>query len=240
MGIPRLRVLNLRVVSGMLSDIQQLAELYSRQVGTNVKPPKSVVIVGVGGIGSWVAILLAMAGTGMIHLVDFDRVEIHNLNRIPLTLGSVGRYKVHEVAKLIQSIRPNAYVQTYTSRFENVVQLLSNQYIDWVIECTDNVKTQRIVRRVCRKYFWRLVEVHYDYDTQAKDWLVSITMFCDPTKIPEDFWCEDSGDTGYRVVQSYVVPPVILASIVTHALCTNMCINIDSTHLTKLIEKISK
>ena len=65
-----------------------------------------VAICGLGGLGSNVAIALARAGVGQLHLIDFDRVDLTNLNRQQYTVDQLGRYKTEALAETLERIAP--------------------------------------------------------------------------------------------------------------------------------------
>ena len=62
---------------------------------------ESAMVIGVGGIGSWIALDLALIGMGTIILIDSDTVELTNLNRTLFRLSDVGKYKTEALKDLI-------------------------------------------------------------------------------------------------------------------------------------------
>ena len=73
-----------------------------------------VLIVGLGGLGSPVALYLAAAGVGELHLADFDRVDLSNLQRqIAHDTSSLGQPKVESAAKRLRAINPAIQLQLY-------------------------------------------------------------------------------------------------------------------------------
>ncbi|MBR1592160.1 MAG: sulfur carrier protein ThiS adenylyltransferase ThiF [Ruminococcus sp.] len=64
----------------------------------------SVVICGLGGLGSNIALSLARAGVGHIHLIDFDRVDISNLNRQQYFISQIGQYKTDALSETLKKI----------------------------------------------------------------------------------------------------------------------------------------
>lgn len=103
-----------------------------------------VAIYGIGGVGSYVCEALARAGIGSFLLIDFDRIDITNLNRqIHATYKTIGEYKVDAMKKRILEINPDAEVKT-------VKELLNEQkeeeYIDknfdYVIDAVDTISTK--------------------------------------------------------------------------------------------------
>ena len=99
---------------------------YSRQSkvkGWNQESISSsqVIIVGVGALGSVVALNMVMAGVGKVVLIDMDTIELSNLNRQVLFKESdIGKFK-SEIAKVaLSQINPNCIIETYTKRVQEV------------------------------------------------------------------------------------------------------------------------
>ena len=90
-----------------------------------------VAICGLGGLGSTVAVLLARAGVGTLHLLDFDQVELSNLNRQQYLVTQVGQYKTEALNEVIKQIAP--YCKVVTSRVKlnnsNISALLMQETI---------------------------------------------------------------------------------------------------------------
>lgn len=109
-----------------------------------------VLIVGVGGLGSPIALYLAGAGVGTIGLVDDDVVSISNLQRQVLySEAEVGQTKVHCAAKRLQALNSDINVQTYPFRLgkENVCELLSEY--DIIVDGCDNFSTRYLLNDAC-------------------------------------------------------------------------------------------
>lgn len=87
-----------------------------------------VAIAGLGGLGSNIAIGLARIGVGQLHLVDFDRVDLTNLNRQHYFIHHLGQYKTEALKKQILEINP--YIQVITDclkiKASNVATLFSD------------------------------------------------------------------------------------------------------------------
>lgn len=90
-----------------------------------------VAICGLGGLGSNVAIALARAGVGHLHLIDFDRVDLSNLNRQQYTVAHLGLPKPQAMADILRQIAPYCTVRTDTVRVtaENLRELLAEDDI---------------------------------------------------------------------------------------------------------------
>ena len=109
-----------------------------------------VLVVGTGGLGSPVLLYLAAAGVGHIGIVDFDRVDVSNLQRqIIHRTSSVGKTKVESARETIREINPHIEVKTYEMalRSENTLELF-RQY-DIIVDGTDNFATRYLTNDAC-------------------------------------------------------------------------------------------
>ncbi len=107
-------------------------------------------IVGAGGLGSPSAVYLALAGVGTIGIVDFDVVEISNLQRQILHRTSdIGRPKLESARDSIQAYNPDINVVLHGARLEshNAMEIIG-QY-DLVINGADNFATRYLVNDAC-------------------------------------------------------------------------------------------
>lgn len=96
-----------------------------------------VAICGLGGLGSNVAIALARSGVGTLHLIDFDRVDVSNLNRQQYAVGQIGQYKTDALRDILAQIAPQCRVLTDCVRLtEENLSLLDDDRL--VCECLDN------------------------------------------------------------------------------------------------------
>jgi sulfur carrier protein ThiS adenylyltransferase len=91
----------------------------------------SVAICGLGGLGSNIAISLARAGVGKLHLIDFDKVDLSNLNRQQYFVSQLGTYKTEALKENLQKIAPYVEVVTHTIKVNenNVKELLEGEPI---------------------------------------------------------------------------------------------------------------
>ena len=101
---------------------------------------KRVMIVGLGSFGSPLAIELAKAGVGNFALMDFDRVELHNLSRHTATVSDLGRLKTDVIEEAILGKNPYAHVEKYPVDINADLDLLHSEVekADLVICATDN------------------------------------------------------------------------------------------------------
>ena len=102
-----------------------------------------VLLVGAGGLGSPSALYLAAAGVGTLGLVDFDVVDISNLQRQVLHgTSAIGRPKLESARARIADINPHVNVETYETRLTsaNALEILGKY--DVIVDGTDNFATR--------------------------------------------------------------------------------------------------
>ena len=124
--------------------------LYSRNKGIlelNILEGKRVMIVGLGSFGSQIAIELAKAGVGHFALMDFDRVELHNLARHTSTINDLGRLKTDVISDAIKGKNPYAEVDKFPINIIDNTELLHEQcaMADIVICATDNNRSRFVL-----------------------------------------------------------------------------------------------
>jgi adenylyltransferase/sulfurtransferase len=109
-----------------------------------------VLIVGAGGLGSPAALYLAAAGVGTIGIIDFDHVDLSNLNRQVIHgVDDVGRYKVDSAKAAIERLNPDVNVITFKGRITPETALDIINGFDIVMDATDNLGTKFLLNDVC-------------------------------------------------------------------------------------------
>ena len=112
-----------------------------------------VLVVGIGGVGSWTAEALARSGVGTLTLLDGDEVCVTNINRQVHALHStVGRPKVEVMAERIRDIHPDCRVHTVQEFFHRTTAAhhLAGPY-DWVVDAIDGVTAKACLLSACRE-----------------------------------------------------------------------------------------
>lgn len=112
-----------------------------------------VMILGMGGVGSWAAESIARSGVGKITLVDFDEICITNANRqLHALTGLVGTQKTDAMAERIKKINPAVEVISCTQFYskKNSEEILSGQP-DFVIDAIDNITAKCHLISTCRE-----------------------------------------------------------------------------------------
>ncbi len=110
----------------------------------------SVLCVGAGGLGSPVAMYLAAAGVGRLGLVEFDRVDLSNLQRQVLHgTSDVGRLKVESARETLRELNPHVRVEVHPAKLTaaNVMELV--RAYDLVVDGTDNFTARYLVNDAC-------------------------------------------------------------------------------------------
>lgn len=109
-----------------------------------------VLVLGLGGLGSPVAMYLASAGVGELHLADFDQVDTSNLQRqIAHTESRVDMLKVESAAQAIQALNSNIILRLYREKLEGEALQNAVAKVDLVMDCTDNFSTRFSINRAC-------------------------------------------------------------------------------------------
>jgi tRNA A37 threonylcarbamoyladenosine dehydratase len=120
---------------------QERAELLFKPEGLNNLKNANVLVVGLGGVGSFAAEFLARAGVGSLTIVDGDVVDITNVNRqLPALHSTEGLPKVHVVGDRLLDINPElnlTRVQEFLSP-ERAFEIVEEKY-DYVLDCIDSV-----------------------------------------------------------------------------------------------------
>lgn len=105
----------------------------------------TVAVCGLGGLGSNIAFSLARAGIGKLILIDFDRVDITNLNRQQYKAAQIGRFKTDALLENLKEIAPYIKTECHTVRInkENALSLLEKA--DIICEAFDNAECKAML-----------------------------------------------------------------------------------------------
>ncbi len=109
-----------------------------------------VLVIGAGGLGCPVLQYIATAGVGTIGIVDFDKVEIHNLHRqILYTENQVGQAKATTAKSVLERLNPLIEVIAFEEKLtiENASKIIQN--FDVVVDGCDNFATRYLVNDIC-------------------------------------------------------------------------------------------
>ncbi|MEG1376267.1 MAG: tRNA threonylcarbamoyladenosine dehydratase [Myroides sp.] len=120
---------------------QERAELLFKPEGLEVLKKANVLIVGLGGVGSFAAEFIVRAGVGNLTIVDGDTVDITNVNRqLPALHSTVGQPKVEIVGDRLMDINPElnlTRIQEFLSP-ERATEIVTKDF-DYVLDCIDSI-----------------------------------------------------------------------------------------------------
>jgi tRNA threonylcarbamoyladenosine dehydratase len=129
-----------------------VARVYGHKGMEKIKQAR-VLVIGIGGVGSWVAEALARTGVGHLTLVDLDDVCVTNINRqVHAVNSTVGKFKVDVMKERISEINPFCEVDTKQCFFspKNLSIVFDKDY-DFVIDACDDFTNKCILIDYCRK-----------------------------------------------------------------------------------------
>ena len=112
----------------------------------------NVMIVGLGGLGCPLLTYSASSGVGKIGIVDFDKVEISNLNRQTLFNSTdIGKFKVNQAKKVISKLNKNIRIISFRKKITSInISKIFNKF-DIICDGTDNYKTRYLINDYCVK-----------------------------------------------------------------------------------------
>lgn len=136
-------------------------ERFERLVGSNIEKikNKTVLVLGLGGVGSYTVESLVRSGIGKLILVDFDIIDITNLNRQLMTnLNNVGMLKTEVWEERIKSISKECEVTIINDKIttENIEILFQNN-IDYLVDACDTIETKKQLIIECIKRKIKLI-----------------------------------------------------------------------------------
>lgn len=149
-------------------------ELLVKKEGVSKLQNANVLVVGLGGVGSFAAEFLARAGIGNMTIVDGDVVDITNINRqLPALHSSIGQHKVEVVAQRLMDINPTLRLLTINEFLspERMEEVLTSEKYDYVLDCIDSVSPKIALIKTAKRNKIKLISV------------MGAGGKCDPTKV---------------------------------------------------------
>ncbi len=125
----------------------QRLELLIGKENINILSKKCVLVLGLGGVGCYVVESLVRSGIGNIIIIDYDTIDITNINRQLIALTStIGKKKVDVLESRIKEINPNCNVIKIDKYIDenNCLELFQNK-IDFLADCCDSIKAKKNV-----------------------------------------------------------------------------------------------
>ncbi|PZU91408.1 MAG: tRNA threonylcarbamoyladenosine dehydratase [Chryseobacterium sp.] len=135
-------------------------ELLIKDEGIEKLQKAKVLVVGLGGVGSFAAEFLARAGIGKMIIADGDVVDITNINRqLPALHSTIGQHKVELVGDRLMDINPKLKL-TKINEFlepERMEELIKSEKFDYVLDCIDSLTPKLALMITCRRNRVKLV-----------------------------------------------------------------------------------
>ncbi len=126
----------------MQNDWLQRSELLLKPEGLEKLKNAHILVVGLGGVGSFATEFMARSGIGRITIIDGDIVDVTNINRqLPALHSTIGKTKVDVVAERIYDINPDIQLKKINEFLtpERMEEILSSETFDYVLDCIDSV-----------------------------------------------------------------------------------------------------
>ena len=186
-------------------------------------------VIGVGGIGNWVVLDLALLGVKHIILFDPDILETSNLNRTIFKISQIGKPKTESLKELILERRPDVFIQCVNEYFDIDTH---KDYCKsaYVYDCTDNNGTRASLE---------------DYKSEFESYIKLGYDGFDATFVSNDFesgsWGQDE-DNRYTIIPSFFGTPQILGAmgVIETLVNKNKKINTTSFTITELLKLIRR
>ena len=144
----------------MQSEWLQRTELLVKEEGIERLQNANILIVGLGGVGSFAAEFLVRSGIGNLTIVDGDTVDITNINRqLPALNSTIGKNKTDVVAERILDINPEINLKKINEFLEpeRMEELLTQEKFDYVLDCIDSLSPKLALIITCKRKKIKLV-----------------------------------------------------------------------------------
>jgi tRNA A37 threonylcarbamoyladenosine dehydratase len=131
----------------------QRTELLIGKENLNKLQHSHIIVFGVGGVGGFAIEALVRSGIGEISIVDFDTVDLTNLNRqIIATQDSIGKLKTSVMRNRLLSINPNVIVHEFPEKFsmENSDLFFKNKKYDYIVDAIDLVTSKLALAEIAK------------------------------------------------------------------------------------------
>ena len=144
----------------MQSEWLQRTELLIKEEGIEKLQSANILIVGLGGVGSFAAEFLVRSGIGNLTIVDGDTVDITNINRqLPALNSTIGKNKTDVVAERILDINPKINLKKINEFLEpeQMEEILTQEKFDYVLDCIDSLSPKLALIITCKRKKIKLV-----------------------------------------------------------------------------------
>ena len=114
---------------------------------------REILVIGAGGVGSFLCEILIREGFKKLTIVDGDIVDKTNLNRQNYLPKDVGKFKTKTLYKKLKKINQNSHIETFNFFLDgNTYKKVFTQKFNLVIDCSDNIKTRFLVNGLSKKF----------------------------------------------------------------------------------------
>ena len=144
----------------MQNEWLQRTELLVKEEGIERLQSANILIVGLGGVGSFAAEFLVRSGIGNLTIVDGDTVDITNINRqLPALNSTIGKNKTDVVAERILDINPEINLKKINEFLEpeRMEEILTQEKFDYVLDCIDSLSPKLALIITCKRKKIKLV-----------------------------------------------------------------------------------
>ena len=144
----------------MQSEWLQRTELLVKEEGIERLQNANILIIGLGGVGSFAAEFLVRSGIGNLTIVDGDTVDITNINRqLPALNSTIGKNKTDVVAERILDINPEINLKKINEFLEpeRMEEILTQEKFDYVLDCIDSLSPKLALIITCKRKKSKLV-----------------------------------------------------------------------------------
>ena len=129
-----------------MNQFSRIESLIGKENLENIKT-KTVLVIGLGGVGGICATTLVRSGIEHIVIVDYDKVDVTNINRQVIAFHkTIDHYKVDVLEKMLKEINPNCNIIKIKQKIDesNILELFNNK-IDYIVDACDTVETKKLL-----------------------------------------------------------------------------------------------
>ena len=135
-------------------------ELLIKEEGLEKLNKANVLVIGLGGVGSFAAEFLARSGVGNMTIVDGDTVDITNINRqLPALHSTVGKHKVEVVAERLLDINPGLNLKKINEFLnpERMDEVLESDKFNYILDCIDSITPKLCLIKAAKRKKIKLI-----------------------------------------------------------------------------------
>ena len=134
----------------MITDTNEIFSRFTMMLDekqTNNLFNSSVIVFGVGGVGGAVANMLVRSGIHNIAVVDFDKIDITNINRqLIADTTNIGMLKVDEIEKQLTKCNPNLNIEKYPLKLdEDTINCVDFKKYNYIVDCIDDINAKKLL-----------------------------------------------------------------------------------------------